>query len=186
MSSTSASGCGAESVTRAGRPSPSCPIGWRRPGTTACTVGNSPAIGSPPVSLPSKQHPTAKIRHACPIHPSCADGHNGDCSACGFGSGPELKASTFCGHPPSLPGIWARSAVFCRSRQEVREPTSSRPVEARDSSAGISAGSGLAAGPASQPRSIDGTVSAALRSQTKLPGGSWQEPVLLLRLWPRR
>src|SRR6266446_2489768 len=33
---------------------------------------------------------------------------------------------------------------------------------------------------------MDGAVSAALRSQTQLPGGSRQEPVLLLRLWPRR
>src|SRR6202790_3725205 len=33
---------------------------------------------------------------------------------------------------------------------------------------------------------MDGTVSAAPRSQTKLPGGSRQEPVLLLRLWLRR
>ena len=40
---------------------------------------------SAPVTLPSKQHRTAKIRHACPIHRPCADGHNGDCSACGAG-----------------------------------------------------------------------------------------------------
>src|ERR1700681_1723511 len=33
---------------------------------------------------------------------------------------------------------------------------------------------------------MDGVVSAACRSQTQLPGGSRQEPVLLLRLWPRR
>ena len=36
MTNTIASGCGAESVGRAGRPSPSCPIGWRRRGTSAC------------------------------------------------------------------------------------------------------------------------------------------------------
>ena len=33
MTGTNASGCGAESVSRAGRPSRSCPIGWHRPGT---------------------------------------------------------------------------------------------------------------------------------------------------------
>jgi hypothetical protein len=44
MSGANASGHGAESVSRASRPSRSCPIGSRRPGTTACTVDNSPAI----------------------------------------------------------------------------------------------------------------------------------------------
>src|ERR1017187_7003709 len=33
---------------------------------------------------------------------------------------------------------------------------------------------------------MDGAVPFAWRSQTKLPGGSQQKPVLLLRLWPRR
>src|ERR1019366_10004476 len=33
---------------------------------------------------------------------------------------------------------------------------------------------------------MDGAVLFAWRSQTKLPGGSQQKPVLLLRLWPRR
>ena len=44
----------------------------------------------------------------------------------------------------------------------------------------------LAAGPTTQPRPINGTVSVACRSQTKLSRGPPQEPVLLLRLWPRR
>ena len=55
--------------------------------------------------------------------------------------------SAFCGHPPSLPGIWARSAVFCRSRQEVRESSSSRRVETADSAAGLSAGSSIGSRP---------------------------------------
>src|ERR1700682_5199872 len=97
-----------------------------------------------------------------------------------------VDAALLCGHPPSLPGICARSAVFCGSRQEVRESPSSRRVEAADSSAGLSAGSGLAPGPTTQPWSMDGIVSAALRSQAKLPGRSQQELVLLLRLWSRR
>src|SRR6266576_2245067 len=137
-------------------------------------------------TVPKDLHRLAKPRRTCPIHAPCADGHNGDWSACGAGSRLESKTSTFCGHPPSSPGIWARSAVFCPSRQEVRESSSSRRVETADSAAGLSTSSGLAAGSTTQPWSIHGTVSAALRSQTKLPGGSQQEPVLLLRLWPRR
>ena len=41
-------------------------------------------------------------------------------------------------------------------------------------------------GPATQPRPIDGAVSAACRSQTELSGGSPQGPLLLLRLRSRR
>ena len=51
------------------------------------------------------------------------------------------RRALFARHPPSLPGIWARSAVFCRSRQEVRESPGSRRVETADSAAGLSAGS---------------------------------------------
>ena len=39
---------------------------------------------------------------------------------------PEFGASTFCEHPPSLPGISARPAVFCGSRQAVRDSKSAR------------------------------------------------------------
>ena len=89
--------------------------------TTACIADSRLVSGSPPAILPSKPRRTAKIRRACPIHPPCADGRSVDCSACGAGSRPEpSKSSTFCGHPPSLPGIWARSAVFCRI--EARSP----------------------------------------------------------------
>ena len=70
--------------------------------------------------------------------------------------------------------------------QEVRESSSSRPVKTADSAAGLSTGSLLDAGPATQPWSINGTVPATLRSQTKLSGGSSEKPVLLLRLRPRR
>ena len=41
-------------------------------------------------------------------------------------------------------------------------------------------------GAAPQPWPMDGAVPFAWRSQTQLPGGSQQKPVLLLRLWPRR
>ena len=41
-------------------------------------------------------------------------------------------------------------------------------------------------GAATQPRPMDGAVPFAWRSQTKLPGGPQQRPLLLLRLWPRR
>jgi hypothetical protein len=131
-----------------GRPSRSCPIGSLRPGTTPCVADNRPASGSPPATPPSKPRPTAKIRPVCPIPLPCADGHNGDCSACAAGSRSEPGASAFCEHPPSLPGIWARSAVFCPSRQEVRESNGSRRTETADSAAGVSASSRLATGPA--------------------------------------
>ena len=61
MTSTNASGCGADSVSRAGRLSRFCPIGWLQPGTTAFTAGSSLASGSPPAILPSKLHRTARI-----------------------------------------------------------------------------------------------------------------------------
>jgi Domain of unknown function (DUF6431)/CHC2 zinc finger len=68
---------------------------------------------------------------------TCVDGRSGDSSACGAGSRLESKTSIFCG-PPSLRGIWARSAVFCRWRQEVHESSSSRRVETADFAAGLS------------------------------------------------
>ena len=114
---------------------------------------------------------SAKIRHACPIHRPCADGCIGGFSPCGAGCGPELKASICCGRPPSSPGIWSPSAVFCRSRQGVRESSGSRRIKAAGSAAGLSSGSRLATGPAAQPGSANGAMSSALRSQTKLPGG---------------
>jgi len=49
--------------------------------------------------------PHVKTRRTCPIYPPCADGHNGDWSACGAGSRPESETRTFWGHPPSSPGI---------------------------------------------------------------------------------
>jgi hypothetical protein len=105
MTGTSAFGCGAAFVGRAERPSPPCPIGWRRRRPSACTAGSRPVSTLPPVILPSKPHRTVKTRRTCPIHPPCADGHNGDGSACGAGSRPESETRTFCGHPPSSPGI---------------------------------------------------------------------------------
>ncbi len=53
--------------------------------------------------------------------------------------GHDPEANTFSRRPPSLPGICPRCAVFCRSRQEVRESSSSRRVEAADPAAGLSA-----------------------------------------------
>ena len=59
MTGTKVSGRGAESVSRAQRPSPFCPIGWRHPDTTPCTAGSSPASVSRPGTPPSKRHRTA-------------------------------------------------------------------------------------------------------------------------------
>jgi len=166
-------------VSRAGRLLPSCPIRWRHPAPTAFTAGSRPVSASPPVTRPSKPHHTAKTQDVCPIHPPSVDGRNGGSSACGAGSRPESKTSTFCRRPPSSPGIWTLSAVFCRSRQEVRESTRSRRVETADSSAGVSAGPRLATGARTDSRPIDGIVSAARRSSAELFAGSPQEPVLL-------
>jgi hypothetical protein len=140
MTSTNASGCGAGAASRAGRPSQFCLIGWLQPGTTAFTAGSSLASGSPPAILPSKLPRSARIQRACPTPPPFADGLSGACSACGAGSRSESQTRTFCRHPPSPPGISARSAVFCRSRQEVRESSISRRVETADSVIGLSAG----------------------------------------------
>ena len=41
------------------------------------------------------------------------------------------------GHPPSLPGISTQAAVFCRSRQEVRESPGARRFETADSACWI-------------------------------------------------
>ena len=103
MTSTNASGCGADSASRAGRLSRFCPIGWLHLGTTAFTAGSSLASGSPPAILPSKLHRTARIRHACPIHPPCADGLNGACQPLvldqGWSKRPALSADA---HHPRL------------------------------------------------------------------------------------
>src|SRR4029077_7542554 len=179
------SGCVVGSVTRAARRSQSCQIGWHLRDISVCVADNKPVRTSPQGIRLNKHHRTAKIRRAHPIHPPCADGHYGDYSACAAGCRPEPWANTFCGCPPSLPGISARSAVFCRSRQEVRESSSSRRFETADSVNRLSAGAGLAPGAATQPWPMDGAVPFASRSQTKLPGGSPQRPFLLLRLWPR-
>src|ERR1035438_2501359 len=136
---TNAFGHGAESVIHVGRRLRSCPIGWRQLATTAFPAGSRPVNTSPPVILPSKPHRTAKTRRTCPINLPCADGRIGDSSACGAGLRLEPSARSFYEHPPSLPGISARSAVFCQSRQEVRESSNARRIETADSVDGLSA-----------------------------------------------
>ena len=111
MTGTNASGCGAESVGRARRPSRSCPIGWRRSAHYSCVADSRLGSASPPVTPWSKPRRTARIRRACPIHRPCADGHNGDCSACAAGRGPELPAQHFLRAPTIL--AWDLGAL-CR------------------------------------------------------------------------
>ncbi len=147
----STSGCVAESVTRAGKPSRSCPIGWHRQRPSACIADNRPANVSPTVTPPSKPHLTAKIHRACLTPLPCADGRNNVCSPYAAGSRPERMARTFCGHPPSLPGTSGRCAVFCRWRQGVRESPGSPGLETADSAVGLSTGARLAPGAATQP-----------------------------------
>ena len=173
MSDTNASGCGVASAGRARRHSRCCLIGWLLPDITAYSAGSRPVKVWQAVIPLNKPHRIAKISHARPIHRRSAAGHNGECSACGAGLQLQRTSTfTLCNCPPSLPGIWAQSAVFCRSRHEVRESSSSRRVEARDSAAGLSTGTRLVPGSITQPGPLDGTVSAPLGSQTKFPGGS--------------
>ena len=158
---TTGSGCDAGSAIRAARPLQSCPIGWRLRGISACVAASRPVSASPQATPLSKQHRTAKIHRARPIHPLCADGRNVACSACAVGLRPARLPRTFFDRPPSLPGIWARSAVFCPSRQEVRESQSSRRLKTADSLDGLSACPGLAPGAVAQPRPMDGAVPSA-------------------------
>ena len=85
MISAEPSGCGAESVGRARRPSRFCPTGWRRRHITVCIVDGRLASGLPLAILSSRRRRTVKIRRAYPIQPPCADGLNVGCSACGAG-----------------------------------------------------------------------------------------------------
>ena len=82
MTGGSAFGCGAESVGRARRPSRLCRIGWRRPGTTPSIATNRPVrIAAGESAEQAAPHCKDPTRLRIPI--ACADGHNGDCSACG-------------------------------------------------------------------------------------------------------
>ena len=106
-----------------------------------CVADSRPVSGSPPAIPSSKPRRTAKIRSRLP-DPSTVRrwAQRRLLSVWCWVKAGRRPTRTFCGHPPSLPGISARSAVFCRSRQEVRESSSSRRVETADSVAGLSAG----------------------------------------------
>ena len=67
-----------------------------------------------------------------------------------------FETSTFCSHPPSLPGILARFAIFCRWRQRVRDPPGSRRAKTPDFAAGLFAVSSLAVHWTTQPWSMEG------------------------------
>jgi len=161
MTTKSASGCVAESVSRAGGPSRSCPFGSHRQRHSACIADSRPANGSPTVTPPSKPHLTAKIRPVCPIPLPCADGRNDVCLPYAAGLSAEPRARTFCGHPPSLPGTSGRCALFCRWRQEVRESAGAPRLETADSAIELSTGARLAPGAATQPWPVDGAVPVA-------------------------
>jgi hypothetical protein len=79
MTGMQACGFGAGFAVNAKRHSQFCPTGWFRLGTTACVVDSRPVNGSLLATLRNRQRLTAKIRHACPIHPHCADGYKGEC-----------------------------------------------------------------------------------------------------------
>ena len=139
MTGTIAFGCDAAFVGPAGRPSPSCPIGWRRRRhytlhcrQQACehiAAGETAEQAAPHCKDPTRLPDPSTVRRWVQRR----------LTACGAGSRAECNTRTFCSRPPSLPGISARSAVFCPSRQEVHESSSSRRVETADSTAGLSA-----------------------------------------------
>ena len=171
MISIASSGCDAEFAGHAKRPSPSCPTGWHLPGTSACIVDNTPASGSALATLRSKRFRTVRIRHAYPIHRPCAAGRGVGCSAYGAGLRRAFEANVFFSHPPSLLGILARFAIFCRWKQKVHDPPGSRPAKTRNSVAGLFAGSSLAVHGAPQPWSMDWVMPSSPRSQTEFCGG---------------
>ena len=89
-------------------------------------------------------------------------------------------------HHPCL-GSRARSAVFCRSRQEVRESSGSRRVETADSAcwAICKRTIGSPARPLSRGRWMGLCPLHADHKPSFLVDPN-KRPVLLLRLWPRR
>jgi hypothetical protein len=159
MTNIDRSGSGVDSAPRAERPLRSCRIGWRLAQPSACVAGNRPVSGSWSALPSSKQCHTARICLALPIHPRCAVGHSFECSPFTAGRRPEQSAASFCKLPPSLPGISGHSAVFCHSRQEVRDSPSSRRSKAADSTAALSTWARLVSGAATYSRPLDGSVS---------------------------
>ena len=164
MSSTLRFGFAGVCVVRAKRLSRCCPIGRHRRGSTASTAGNKPgSCGAHPAVAGNDRFQMSPMPRGRQTHPPCDAGPDA-CSTWGLcwqPSSGRLPAGAPRSLPPSLPGTGRRSAVFCLSRQEVREPPGSRRVKTADFAAGLSTGSGLAAEPATEPRPVDRVVSTA-------------------------
>ena len=182
MTSTGhASGCGAEFCQPCGKTfTIFARLASAVRASTACSVDGSPASGSALADSAEQAAPHCKDPDTLALRSIhlCADGHNGDCSACGVGSGSELKTSTFCGPPPSC-CLGSGRALPYSGRSELPEVRESRKLldelkASRFLCWTIWAGSGLA-GRLDHSAAVvmDGAVSAALPdSQTQLPGGS--------------
>jgi len=123
---TTGSGYDAESVVRAARPSRSCPIGWRLRRISACVADSRPVRASPRVLPLSRPRRTAKIRRARPIHQPCGRWARRRLLSLWSWLTIGAMGCIFSGRPPSLPGISARSAVFCQSRQKVHDSNGAR------------------------------------------------------------
>ncbi len=149
---TNTFGCAAESVIRAIRPSRSCPIGSLRRVQLALLKRSAGVRASPQVIPWSKRRRTAKIRHARPIHPLCADGHYRRLSACACWVKKTSPITFYGSKHQSLRGIWPSHALpysAHRGKKSVnREAIDDLPRT--DSLDGLSARAGLAPGAATR------------------------------------
>src|ERR1017187_6258953 len=100
---TTGSGCDAESVIRAAGPLPSCPIGWRLRGISACPAASRPVSILPPAIPLSKRPRTAKIRRAPPSLHSAPVGPPATAQLVLLGEGWRHRRALFMGaHHPCL------------------------------------------------------------------------------------
>ena len=164
MSDTRTFGFAEVYVAGAKRPSRCCPIGRRHRESTASIAGNKPGtccadptVGGNDRFRTSPTHRGHQIPRRCGAGPDTCYMRE----LCWQRSSGRLPAGVPRYLPPSLPGTGPRFAVFCPSRPEVRDPPGARRVETADFAAGLSTGSGLAAGPTIDPRPVAGLVSTA-------------------------
>ncbi len=140
-SSTTACGCGADDAGCAARHSLSCPVGRCPMGITRCVADNKPGTPSAvAVKNGSRPRLCAKIPLVCQIPVRFVAGLGAEWSASGVRQKPACGATAlgkFCGHPPSLPGIGRRRAVFCCWRESRHELAGSRLTQTADPAVGL-------------------------------------------------
>ena len=186
MTSTNASGCGAESVEPCRKTFTILPD-WLAPSghySLRCRQQACERIAAG--ILLSKRRRTAKIHRACPILHRAPMGTAATAQPVVLAQGRRhrlvLSADT---HHPCLGSrrdlpYSAHRGKKSVNRQALDELKQQIPLM------GYLQAHDWQPGAATQPWPIDGAVSFAWRPQTKLPGGCQQRSVLLLRLWPRR